>query len=143
MARHHRRRKHRIAEMNVVPYIDVMLVLLIIFMITSPLLTEGVDVELPKADQGSEPLESAEVGQLIIVSVDSEGAYYLQDEDIAIDKNTLLTRVVALARTQAQGQKTRVLVKADKKLAYGKVMAVMDILKSAGIINVALVTQSN
>ena len=109
MARHRRRKP--IAEMNVVPYIDVMLVLLVIFMITAPLLTQGVKVDLPQAP--AETIDSQEQEPLI-VSVDAEGRYYLNEGDAQedpLDASVLLSRVSALQRHRPG---TPVLVRGDR-----------------------------
>src|SRR5512134_3596233 len=98
-----RRGKKMMAEINVVPYIDVMLVLLIIFMITAPMLTQGIKVELPKA--GAEPLpeEMMRQHQPLILSVDSSGRYYLNigaDEDSPIEEDTVVERVSTVLRRE-------------------------------------------
>jgi biopolymer transport protein TolR len=129
-------RKRRMAEMNVVPYIDVMLVLLIIFMITSPLLVEGIKVDLPQASQ-STPDVVADEGELIIVSIDADGLLYLQDNEQPYSEQDIVLAVNALIEQQAQ---SRVLLKGDKNVAYGRIMEVIDALKVSGVTNVALIT---
>ncbi|OQW92306.1 MAG: protein TolR [Beggiatoa sp. IS2] len=133
---YHHRRKRRMSEMNVVPYIDVMLVLLIIFMITSPLLTEGVKVELPKTHVGTDPL-TAEKG-VIIINVKANGEIFLQNEDYAVSADMLIDRVRTLAK---MNNDTQVFVKGDTNAVYGEVVDVMASLKKAGIQKVSLVTQ--
>jgi len=130
------------AEINVVPYIDVMLVLLVIFMITAPLLTQGVKVELPKAQSAILPQKQTEP---IIVSVDKMGNYYL---NIAANPNRAVTpgalhQIVASALTfrQSRGGKQEVFVKGDRKVDYGSVVRAMVLLKDAGAENVGLVTE--
>lgn len=135
MSRLHRRRR-RMAEMNVVPYIDVMLVLLIIFMITSPLLTESVKVKLPKTNVGSQAV-SAEKG-IIIVTINSKGAIFLQNEEYPVSEAALVKQVTALMQP---GQKTEVYVKGDKNAFYGQVNKVLALLKAAKIAEVGLVTE--
>lgn len=135
-----RRGKRLVAEMNVVPYIDVMLVLLIIFMITAPMLTQGIKVELPKA--GAEPLpeEMMREHQPLILSVDSAGKYYLNigaDEETPIDENTVVERVSTVLRRAAQ---TPVLVKADQNVPYGRVVTGMVLLQEAGAEKVGFIT---
>lgn len=129
------KRRRPMAEINVVPYIDVMLVLLVIFMITAPLLKSGVDVELPQAtakpikEQPSEPL---------VVSVDKAGAYYLNigdKPDQAISDDQLIATVTAVLRQDAKKQ---VLVRGDRRVDYGKVVQVMAILQAAGVPQVGL-----
>jgi biopolymer transport protein TolR len=137
MSKRYHYRKRRMAEMNVVPYIDVMLVLLIIFMITSPLLTEAIKVELPRTRTKTEPLVVKEKG-LIIVTVDAGGQIFLQDEKSPISEGTLITRVTALIEPTKD---TQVFVRGDKNVVYGKVIEIMALLKSAGVAKVSLVTQ--
>lgn len=137
-----RRRKHRMAEMNVVPYIDVMLVLLIIFMITSPLLTQGVNVNLPKVNKGTQTLETRQLGNMIIVSIDQLGQLHLQAEDAVISQEILESRVESLADSIRQkGEKAKVYVRGDANTQYGKIIDVMAMLKAIGIEEVSLVTQ--
>ncbi len=129
-------RKRRMAEINVVPYIDVMLVLLIIFMITSPLLVEGIKVDLPQASQ-STPDVVTDVGELIIVSIDADGLLYLQDNEQPYSEQEIILSIKDLLKDQAQ---SRVLLKGDKNVAYGRIMQVIDALKVSGVTNVALIT---
>jgi biopolymer transport protein TolR len=128
------------AEINVVPYIDVMLVLLVIFMITTPLLSQGVKVDLPQAT--AQTLSSAK--EPIVVSVDAQGNYYLNLADNPgqpIDAITLSNKVSAELRSDAQqGQTRQVLVKGDEHVDYGKVMQAMVLLQQAGAASVGLVT---
>jgi biopolymer transport protein TolR len=132
-----RRGKRLMAEMNVVPYIDVMLVLLIIFMITAPLLTQGIKVDLPKA--GAEPMPSEDEKPLIL-SVDKSGAFYLnigKDEDSPIDDSAVVDRVSAVLRREP---KTPVLVKADQAVPYGRVVEGMVLLQQSGAEKVGFIT---
>jgi len=131
-----RKRRHRMSDMNVVPYIDVMLVLLIIFMITSPLLTQSVDVELPAVKQGKS-VESEKQTKLIIVTVDALGQFFLENEQ-PLTIETLLTRVVASMRLAPDSP---VLVRGDAKVAYGKVVELMSLLQEAGVEKVGLLTK--
>lgn len=131
-------RKRPMAEINVVPYIDVMLVLLVIFMITAPLLTQGVKVELPKAD--AEAVESAN-DEPLIVTVDAAGNYHLNIGDDArkgISAEVLKKRVATVLRRKP---KIQVLVRGDKDVNYGKVVRAMTLLKQAGVESVGLVTE--
>ena len=132
-----------IADMNVVPYIDVMLVLLVIFMITAPILTQGVTVDLPKAASSS--LKSAD-REPIIVSVNREGEYFLNiysNPGAVIDPHTLMVRVAAeLEMARQAGQALNVLVKGDQGVAYGKVVSAMSLLKQAGAAQVGLLTDT-
>ena len=132
------------SEINVVPYIDVMLVLLVIFMITAPILTQGVTVDLPKAT--SESLKAAD-REPIIVSVNLEGEYFLNlhtDPGAPIDPQTLMVRVAAeLELARQSGQALNVLVKGDQGVPYGKVIAALSLLKQAGAVQVGLLTDSS
>ncbi|RBP84691.1 protein TolR [Marinomonas rhizomae] len=138
MARSRRRNKRRpMAEINVVPYIDVMLVLLVIFMITAPMLTQGVDVELPNAN--ASPIQDTE-NDVMIASVDSDGKYYLdvggKQESIALSQIQDRVRKVL-----NQNPKMSVLVRGDKNVSYGDVIGLMVTLQGAGVPNVGLVTE--
>ncbi|HEX7113650.1 MAG TPA: protein TolR [Steroidobacter sp.] len=135
-----RRQRKLMAEINVVPYIDVMLVLLIIFMITAPLLTQGIKVDLPKA--GAEPLPEDLIRdhQPLILSVDAAGNLYLnigQDEESPISEDQVLERVSAVLRREP---KTPVLVKADQSVPYGRVVSGMVLLQQAGAEKVGFIT---
>jgi biopolymer transport protein TolR len=134
-----RKGRRLVAEMNVVPYIDVMLVLLIIFMVTAPLLTQGIKVELPKA--GAEPLppELSEVKPLIL-SVDAAGSYYLNigsDEQSPINEDVVVQRVKTVLSREP---KTPVLVKADTSVPYGRVVTGMVLLQQSGAEKVGFIT---
>ena len=132
-------RRRPMSEINVVPYIDVMLVLLIIFMITTPLLTQGVKVDLPRTP--AEILES-EKQDVLVVIVDAAGNFYItfgDDQDQPIDAETLVTRVNALLRYRPG---TPVLVRGDKDAAYGDVVVAMALLQRAGAPSVGLMTEA-
>lgn len=137
------RSKNPIAEINVVPYIDVMLVLLVIFMITAPILTQGVTVDLPQAE--SEAVKTTD-REPIIVSVNETGDYFLnvdQNPDMPIAPQDLMVRVAAeLALAKESGQSINVLVKGDQGVPYGRVVLAMSALKQAGAERVGLVTDS-
>ncbi|NVK25537.1 MAG: protein TolR [Gammaproteobacteria bacterium] len=133
-----RRKRKPVAEINVVPYIDVMLVLLIIFMVTAPLVTQGVKVDLPQAD--SQPLDE-DSKQPIIASIDAEGLYFISTEG---DSKTPMTAtdlaVVVAAQLQVDPQ-IPVIVKADRKIAYEHVVDLMVLLQRAGAPSVGLMTE--
>lgn len=135
-------KKRPMAEINVVPYIDVMLVLLVIFMVTAPLLNQGVKVDLPKASAQTIPPKEQEP---VIVSVDATGQYYLNIADKPneiIDVTTLVNRVaMTLQAAQQQGQIRQVFVKGDKKVNYGSVVQAMVLLQQAGAQSVGLITE--
>jgi biopolymer transport protein TolR len=135
-----RRGRKLVAEINVVPYIDVMLVLLIIFMVTAPLLTQGIKVDLPKA--GAEPLpqDLLRDHQPLILSVDASGRLYLNigsDEEKPIDEDAVVQRVSAVLRREPL---TPVLVKADRSVPYGEVVNGMVLLQEAGADKVGFIT---
>jgi biopolymer transport protein TolR len=135
-----RRGRRLMAEINVVPYIDVMLVLLIIFMVTAPLLTQGVQVELPKA--GAEPLPEKLLRehQPLILTVDAQGLLYLNiggKEQEPVDAQTVQQRVGAVLRREPE---TPVLVRADQAVPYGRVVSGMVLLQGAGASKVGFVT---
>ncbi len=129
------------AEINVVPYIDVMLVLLVIFMITTPLLSQGVNVDLPTAT--AQPL-TAKQQEPIIISVDAKGLYYLniaKNPDQPIDATDLMGQVSNELQHAVQGDPPRqILVKGDQNVDYGKVVQAMVLLQQAGAPSVGLVT---
>jgi biopolymer transport protein TolR len=132
-----RQRNKPMSEINVVPYIDVMLVLLVIFMVTAPLLTQGVAVELPQAD--ANPVDSKNLEPLII-TVDVDGNYYVSigdNQDKPIDHDTMFHRVKAVMKYKPA---TPVLVRGDENVNYGKVVVAMALLQKAGVPNVGLLT---
>jgi len=134
-----RQRRAPMAEINVVPYIDVMLVLLVIFMITAPLLAQGVKVELPQAS--SEPL-AQDSKEPLIVSVDAAGNFYINvggAEDEPVNQGTIMQRTAAVLRQQPG---TPVMVRGDKEVSYGQVVTVMTWLQAAGAPSVGLMTES-
>jgi len=131
-------RKRPISEINVVPYIDVMLVLLIIFMITAPLLTQGVKIDLPQAP--AKPFDS-ETQEPLVVTVDVDGNLYLdygEDRDSPIADAALLARVSALLRHRPE---IRVMVRGDGAAAYADVIQAMVLLQRAGAPSVGLITE--
>jgi len=140
MARRNARRKP-MAEINVVPYIDVTLVLLIIFMITAPLIQSGVDVDLPQAD--SPQINQENMPAPIIISITDEGQYFIDlgdgnGESQATDKEILLLT----AAVRKNKPNTPVYIRGDKQVAYGKIVTVMAALKNAGIAKVGLMTEN-
>jgi len=135
MARNTKRRP--MAEINVVPYIDVMLVLLIIFMITAPLIQQGVEVDLPQAS--AEAVEDNNIPPLV-VTVDSDGQYFLDigdHTDQPISTQTLQLKVAAVLRNKPT---TAVVIRGDKDVAYGEVVQAMTSLQAAGVPSVGLLT---
>jgi biopolymer transport protein TolR len=134
------RRRRLMGEINVVPYIDVMLVLLIIFMITAPLLTQGVQVELPDADAQPIDPDLLKDREPLVLSVDRDGRYYLNvggDEDAPITEAEVARRASAvLGRDPA----TPVLVKADERVPYGGVVRGMVLLQQSGAKKIGFLT---
>jgi len=126
------------AEINVVPYIDVMLVLLIIFMVTAPMLMQGVKVDLPEAN--ADPVENQD-SEPVIVSVNATGQLFLNlgQEDQVLSLPTIKDRVAAVIR---RNPKKPVLVWGDKAVPYGEVVSVMVALQEAGAPSVGLVTEN-
>lgn len=123
------------ADINIVPYVDVMLVLLVIFMVTAPLLTQGVQVDLPQAK--AEPLPHDQKPP-IVVSVDVNGHLFLEQSKTFIEPADLAIKVAAAIQVDP----TRaVLVRGDKNVDYGKVMGAMVLLKRAGVSKVGLMTE--
>ncbi|MEW4467616.1 protein TolR [Parasphingorhabdus sp. JC815] len=133
----HRRRNHGrapMSEINVTPFVDVMLVLLIIFMVTAPLLVTGVPVDLPESranalEQDQEPVQ---------ISINQQGQIYLDDEEM--DRDVLAMRLNEIAANQDAGDPRQIMLRGDKTLDYGLIMAVMGELNRAGLNRVSLVT---
>jgi biopolymer transport protein TolR len=125
-------------EINVVPYIDVMLVLLVIFMVTAPMLTQGIKVELPKA--GAEPIADVPDHPPVIVSVDAAGNLYINqgdDEDQPASAKDIVATVRAILKNRAA---TPILIKADRAVPYGNVVGAMVLLQQGGADHVGFVT---
>ncbi len=140
MARRNARRKP-MAEINVVPYIDVTLVLLIIFMITAPLIQSGVDVDLPQAD--SPQINQEDLPLPIIISINQVGVYFIDlgdgngESEVTANELWVLTKAVRKNKPE-----TQVYIRGDKQVAYGKIVTVMAALKNAGIAKVGLMTEN-
>ncbi len=133
-----RKRRAPMSEMNVVPYIDVMLVLLVIFMVTAPMLTQGLEVNLPEAS--SDTLSVRDQTPLV-VTVTANGTYSLQDGDrqISVDLRTLPDEI--RSRRSAEHEDVPVLVNGDTAVGYGKVIELMAALQAAGVKQVGLLTE--
>ena len=128
-----------VSEINVVPYIDVMLVLLIIFMITAPLVQQGVEIDLPQASANPLPPEQREP---LVITVSKNGDLYLnigENIDKPLDEELLANRVAVVIKNHPQ---TPVLVRGDKAVDYGRVTEAMVLLQSAGVEKVGLMTES-
>ena len=127
-----RRNRRMMSEINVTPFVDVMLVLLVVFMITAPLLTVGVPVDLPESAAPELPGED----EPLAVSVNADGVIFLQDTEITIEE--LGPRLRAITENNADA---RVFVRGDKAIDYGQVMAVMSAIAEAGFNHIALITE--
>jgi biopolymer transport protein TolR len=133
-------KRRLMSEINVVPYIDVMLVLLIIFMITAPLLTQGISVDLPNAPAQALDEELLRDNEPLVLSIDREGNYYLNvgdDESQPVDDATIVERASAVLRQNAQ---TPVLVQADETVPYGRVVTGAVLLQQAGATKIGFQT---
>ena len=126
------RRYTAMAEINVTPFVDVMLVLLIVFMVTAPLLTVGVPVDLPKATAPT----ISEQKEPVTVSVNAQGRIFLQEAETTLEN--LVARLMAVTENDREA---RVFVRGDRTIAYGRVMEVMGALNAAGFARVALIAE--
>ncbi len=135
-----KRGRKAMSDINVVPYIDVMLVLLVIFMVTAPLLTQGIKVDLPKA--AAEPIDLRDLKDQkpLVLSIDREGRLYLNQggrPESPLDRPTAQARVAAILR---RAPEVPVLVKGDREVPYGKVVEAMVMLQDAGAAKLGFVT---
>ncbi|MFC7367897.1 MULTISPECIES: protein TolR [Vreelandella] len=130
--------KKPMAEINVVPFIDVMLVLLVIFMITAPMLTQGVQVDLPQVS--SEPIENQDESDPIIISVDREGVYFitLGEDTTSVSLDQMSERVMAILQRRPG---TPVMVRGDRNVPYGQIVVLMSTLQRSGVANVGLLSE--
>ncbi|WP_261841244.1 protein TolR [Aliamphritea ceti] len=138
MIRRQKKKRKLNAEINVVPYIDVMMVLLVIFMITAPMLTQGVNVELPQA--GADPVDTQD-NEPVIVTVDKDGNYYIDvggDPSEAVSEDVVFERI---SKVLATNPKKLLLVRGDKGVDYEAVVMLMTLLQQAGAPSVGLVTE--
>ena len=145
-----RNRRKPVAEMNVVPYIDVMLVLLVIFMVTAPMLNQGVKVDLPQVRSEVLPQDNNSI--VLTISIRSDKSYYwntstevdvetVQDQAVDLEQMVNAARAI-LGANAAQNKKVQVYVRADKTVDYGSVMAAMGGLQQAGVTDVGLITEA-
>lgn len=121
-----------LADINVTPLVDVMLVLLIIFMITAPMLHQGIQVALPRAQAENLPARAEDP---IVVSIDSDGDLFLRQTPVEGDQ------LVESVKAEIQGPGDTVFLKGDREVPYGKVIEVLDLLHRGGIVNVGMVTE--
>ncbi|XOZ34621.1 protein TolR [Halomonadaceae bacterium KBTZ08] len=134
-----RSRQAPMSEMNVVPYIDVMLVLLVIFMITAPMLTQGVDVDLPSTQAKPLPVDAEK--EPLIISVDANGGYFLEvgkDRSKPKSRQTIVSQVASIL---AERPDANVYVRGDEHVRYGTVIRLMSALQGAGASEVGLITE--
>ena len=127
-----RRNSRPISEINVTPFVDVMLVLLVIFMVTAPLLTVGVEVELPKT-------KSSVIGgsdEPLSISIDAGGVIFIQDTEVKL--RSLVARLDAITQ---ENRDIRIFIRGDQSINYGRVLSVMGLIKSAGYRKIALLTR--
>jgi len=128
------RRNRPMSEINVTPFVDVMLVLLIVFMVTAPMLTAGVSVNLPDSSANSLPDEK----EPLALTINSKGEVFIQNTQISL--NDLTSKVLFITKNITD---TRIYVRGDRSLEYGKIMEVMGLLSRAGFTKVALVSESS
>ncbi len=132
------KRRKPMAEINVVPYVDVMLVLLVIFMVAAPLLVQGINVNLPDANSG--PVQMDENEPALVVTAAADGSYYM---NLGEEEEVVPLALIG-ERTQkilASNSDIKVLVQGDEALPYGAVIKLMNVLQNAGAVNVGLITE--
>lgn len=131
-------RRKPMSEINVVPYIDVMLVLLVIFMVTAPMMIQGIKVDLPEAASG--PLQVSDNEPMLVVSVKEDGTYYMNvgENEEAVELSMIAERT---SKIMSANPDIRVLVEGDKRLSYGVVVNLMNVLQTAGAKSVGLITE--
>jgi len=127
-----RSKKEPMSEINVTPFVDVMLVLLIIFMVTAPLLTVGVQVDLPESAADSLPDDQ----EPLTLSINSKGEIYIQEHQVTYQK--MIPKLLAIAKNRTD---TRIYVRGDKTINYGRVLEIMGLLSGSGFTKVALISE--
>ena len=127
-----RSEREPISEINVTPFVDVMLVLLIIFMVTAPLLTVGVQVDLPETSADTLPEES----EPLTLTINSKGEVFIQETKIEFDN--LIKKILAVSKNRTD---TRIYVRGDKTINYGRVLEIMGLLSGSGFTKVALISE--
>ena len=124
--------KDPISEINVTPFVDVMLVLLIIFMVTAPLLTVGVQVDLPETSADSLPEEQ----EPLTLTINSKGEIFIQESKV--DYENIISKILAVSKNRTD---TRIYVRGDKTINYGRVLEIMGLLSGSGFTKVALISE--
>ena len=130
--KYHHQSKEPMSEINVTPFVDVMLVLLIIFMVTAPLLTVGVHVDLPESSADSLP----EDHEPLTLTINSKGEIFIQEHQV--EYNKMIPKILAIAKNRTD---TRIYVRGDKTINYGRVLEVMGTLSGSGFTKVALISE--
>ena len=129
-----RSRKEPMSEINVTPFVDVMLVLLIIFMVTAPLLTVGVQVDLPESAADSLPDDQ----EPLTITINSKGEIFIQETKVEFEK--IIPKILAVSNNRTD---TRIFVRGDKTINYGRVLEIMGMLSGSGFTKVALISEPN
>ena len=132
------KRRNLISDINVVPYIDVMLVLLVIFMISAPLMVQGIQVNLPEASSEALPVKNNEP---LIISIDQEGKIFLETESTKNQSLTLLELNSFVSKIFQASPNMQVVIRGDASVAYQRIMVVMAELQSAGASDIGLISQ--
>ena len=130
--KYNRSRAEPMSEINVTPFVDVMLVLLIIFMVTAPLLTVGVPVDLPESSADSLPEDQ----EPLTLSINSKGEIFIQEHQVEYDK--MIPKILAISKNRTD---TRIYVRGDKTINYGRVLEIMGMLSGSGFTKVALISE--
>ena len=133
------KRRKPMAEINVVPYIDVMLVLLIIFMVTAPMLVQSISVDLPDVD--AQPSDANLEDNTLIVSVDKSGTYFIQKDDES-ESMSLANLTTYISKTYQANPKLNILIRGDEAVPYGYVVELMGSIQAQGVSRVGLVTEA-
>lgn len=134
-----RQKKKPMSDINVVPYIDVMLVLLIIFMVTAPMLTQGIKIDLPQIE--SAPVIVEQNQEPLIISVDLNGAYFMEMSSLSKDPLSLDQLLESVSKLMAANPSLSVLIRGDRNVEYGVVVELMAALQGAGAKGVGLITE--
>ncbi len=139
MNRYRHKRRKPMSQINVVPYIDVMLVLLVIFMVTAPLLQEGVTIDLPKAS--SKPVQAPDEKDQVVIAVNEFGQFFMDGEGKNAPPLTAVELANQIAVKLADREDKRVYVRGDQKVGYGIVMEAMTAIQAAGATGIGLITE--
>lgn len=134
-----RQKKKPMSDINVVPYIDVMLVLLIIFMVTAPMLTQGIKIDLPQIE--SSPVIVEQNQEPLIISVDLNGAYFMEMSSLSKDPLSLDQLLESVSKLMAANPSLSVLIRGDRNVEYGVVVELMAALQGAGAKGIGLITE--